>query len=529
MIPTAAGYNPFPTVRSPDALVSFEVISKALAKEEVTVTASASARVGNTAQTVNGVPELAKKYGTLERFGWPLDGSCSLLPSGAEAGFWTQAVTGADGEFESPLTFRYELPKPIDSFGWTLHFDAPGGVWANRVHVEWFDDTDTLLGEIDSSPTDAGEMGRGWGITQFAADYSAVEFTIYGTNEPFRMLRLAEVDFGVSRYFSRDSVSDVRIRYGLTIDASEFPAKELVFTFDNSDGEFNILSPAGVYQYWRNGQVLRAKIRIGEEIVNMGTFMESTAEIGDNRLLVKVRAHDECYRLARQKYYPGTMAEQESVTLKTAVEHVLRGYDLAVNYNGLEDEPVSLILSENHLKRTVLRYLAQAARASVWIDRSNTLQFKRFVIPDADDAVGEITPDELYDWSGVSIAPEFTGCTLTVTREYGEEHDPETETFTFTSGEADDTGENTALYENPCVVPENGQAVCDWLLTAVNWRKKYAVKNRCDPAVEIGDALVISDAFRNDDAAIVTGLDIRFDGVLSATTEAERSFANDIG
>ena len=54
----------------------------------------------------------------------------------------------------------------------------------------------------------------------------------------------------------------------------------------------------------------------------------------------------------------------------------------------------------------------------------------------------------------------------------------------------------------------------------------YAVRNRCDPAVEIGDAVVISDAFRNDDAAIVTGLDIQYNGALSCVTEAERRFGD---
>ena len=67
---------------------------------------------------------------------------------------------------------------------------------------------------------------------RFVGDYSAVEFTFFRTNEPFRMLRLAEIDFGVSRHFDRDSIGEMRIRYGLSPDASAFPAKEFVFTFD---------------------------------------------------------------------------------------------------------------------------------------------------------------------------------------------------------------------------------------------------------------------------------------------------------
>lgn len=979
MISTSSGYNPFPTVRSPDALVSFEVIPRALIKENITATTAASAKMGAVGRTVNGVAELAAKYATLEQYGWKLDGSYSLIPSsGAETGFWTQEVSGIDGVFDEPVKFRYEWSDPIDTFGWTFHFDTPGMVRASQVRAEWFGANGNSLGSIEGNtegcprrvrmkikagiepvqdlhwydypwapgtnvnlynkdngavklylssskvltatngrsvifpcepsttytvskqagqrfsvcytttypannvsaygyivdntgtsltittgsnaaylvvyvwidgtdtctldemldtvqieksdhPTpyvpysnvcqisgwtsatvkyrggdiftsegasmgywidgsgditdhenwlvtdyiDISEYGGvvaheykgeepwvttflrvnlynaekeqigtlagteavsgqwldryfdtdgaayirfscwqgfdeqstleaahtvvtdlsglagtvyggtvdvtagkltvdrvcvwydgsddeqwsmlgtssasayamkikpsnlkrqsgvitawanylrsisnnetwgnfdsfiavnssnelvtgiksittvdewrtylsqhnlqvvyklaspvtyrftpskiwttveggsavadcgpvevqytaneytvissdntgssgGWSLQKFAENYTAVEFTFYGTNEPLRMLRLTEVDFGISRQFSADSVTDMRIVYGTSIDASAFPAKELTFTFDNSDGEFNILSPAGVYQYWRNGQVLRAKIKIGSEVVNMGMFTESTAEIGKNRLLVKVRAHDQCYHMERQKYYPDqAIKANASVKLKTAVEDVLAGYDLKVNYNGLQNELVSCRVNENHPKRTMIRYLAQAARCSVWIDRKNTLQFKRFVEPVRTNAVSKITADELYDWSGVSIAEEFSGCVLTVERELEETASGVGTSYTYTSGESEDTGTNTAMYENPCIAPGKEQDVCDWLLTAANWRKKYAVKNRCDPAVEIGDILVIEDAFHNDDAAIVTGLDVTFDGVLSCVTEAE--------
>lgn len=520
---TSEAYEPFSRVRMVDALVSFEVIPKALVKSQIAATAPA-AKVGRIADTLNGEPEILKKYATVERDGWPLDASCVIMPDyGAETGFWSQAVTDANGDFDTPLVVRMDVGSPIDSFGWTFHFDAPTGVWASRVKAEWFDG-ETSLGVVEGYPDGPGSESYGWSLQQFATEYTAVEFTFYGTNLPLRMLRLAEIDFGISRHFSMNTITEMSIQYGLTPDSSAFPSKELTFVFDNSKGEFNVLSPAGVYQYWRNGQVLTVRLRVNGETVNMGMFRESETEIGANRLLVKVRSHDECYRLARQKYYPGTMASEASVTLQVAVEHVLRGYDMRVDYGGLENETVSLVVSDNHAKRTMLRYLAQAARASVWIDRDGVLRFRRFVSPAAEDAVAEITADELYNWSGVSIVAESAGCVLSVTREYGEGHDPETETEVYTAGTPDDAGADTIYVENPCVAATNGEAVAEWLLAAANWRKRYEVKNRCDPAVEIGDPIIIEDAFHNNDPAIVTGIDIKYNGALYATTSAARSF-----
>lgn len=526
MIQTSAEYRPFSQVREVDGLVSFEVIPKALVKTSITA-AAPTARVGAIKNALNGEPELRKKYATVETEGWHLDGSCYIMPeSGAEIGYWTQAVSGNDGAFSTAQVVTMTIPSPIESFGWTFHFDKPGGIWPSRIKAEWFDANNASLGVIEGYPDGAGaaDEDNGWSLVQYANGYSKVVFTFYGTNEPRRMLRIAEIDFGISRHFSRDSITSLRLEYGLTPDSSAFPSKELTFVFDNSKGEFNVLSPAGVYQYWRNGQILTARMRVNGETVNMGVFRESETEIGANRLLVKVRAHDECYRLSRQKYYPGEMAQQASVTLQAAVTHVIRGYDMPVDYGGLENEPVCLIVSENHAKRTILRYLAQAARASVWIDRDGVLRFRRIVNPTEVDVSAQITADELYNWQGVSIASEVVGCILTVAREYGEGHDPETETETYTAGMPDDAGADTISVDNPCVAASQGSLVAAWLLSAANWRKKYEVKNRCDPAVEIGDAVLIEDAFHNDDPAIVTGLDINYNGGLYAVTKAARSF-----
>lgn len=525
MITTSPTYNPFPTVRSPGAAVSFEVIAKALNKNDITPSASETAKAGSPAETIDGIAELPRKYATAEQMGWRLDGSYTVLPdSGMEAGFWSSSVADASGDFdpEDPVVLHMALPSDTNTFGWTFHFDAPGQIWATEVEIICYDDNDEEIDRITANPSNTGTDGHGWSINHFVREYSSVDFVFKSMSEPLRMLRVSEIDFGVSRHFDRDSIGEMSIKYGMSPDASEFPAKEFKFTFDNSDGEFNVLDPIGVYQYWRNGQILTAKITLGDDAVDMGSFYVTRAEIGRNRLIAKVTAHDECYKLASQKYYPIAMAEEESVTLADAVAHVIRGYDMPVDLGGLGAELVSLRIRDTHNKRTVLRYLAQAARASIWIARNGTLTFRRLVV--ADSSAGQITADELYDWSGVSIAEEITGVTLSVERELEKDENDDPVVETYTSGEPDDEGAHTAIYENPCVLAANGQAVADWLLVMSNWRKQYAVKNRCDPAVELGDTLMIEDAFHNDNNAVVTGIEVSYDGTLSAVTSAARNF-----
>lgn len=632
---TGENYNPFPDIRSPNVFLTFQVLSTSITKNQINANPDTAAKIGKAVDTINGASMLAAKYATLEKYGWPLDGSCSVLPnSGAETGFWPNRLTGADGNFETPVTLMFALPKPVHTLGWTFHFDEPTRIYSPEVRAVCYDADNNQIDDYTGVLESDALPENGWRLTRSVTQYKKVAFTFYGLNEPYRYMRLVEVDFGLSRTFTKDTIGSLNIKHELALDGDALPAKKLTFTFDNADKEFNVLNPIDVYQYWRNGQSVSASIKIGDESVSMGTYFISRAEIGENYLTAKVTAYDEVNQLGSQTFYPAALAESETVTLRQAVEKVLEGYTMGVNLNGLDDEPVSLRIKDTHTKRAVLHYLAQAVRAAVWIDRDDTVQIKRLEVKSSQDA--ELTADALYNWSGVSVGEEVTGVTLMVERELEEEATSETYSAgpgvhlykqsdmesgvwnyttkavnaqrlrakamipvtagtkcyytnptqdvyfgnpkTQTSGSTDfqtslwktpgganavwtivqdgyltfnvrknpsanievseynnivavvapeltesDT-DTSVSYSNPCVAPGYGWAVADWLLAVNNMAKLYAVKNRCDPAVEIGDTLKIADVFANDDRAIVTGLDVTYDGTLYAVTKAQGEF-----
>jgi hypothetical protein len=80
------------------------------------------------------------------------------------------------------------------------------------------------------------------------------------------------------------------------------------------------------------------------------------------------------------------------------------------------------------------------------------------------------------------------------------------------------SGDKIVSVTNPCVADENGQAVAEWLLAQYNRLKSYNVQNRCDLATEIGDTLNVADAYGQNANATVIGIEIRYNGGLSATT-----------
>lgn len=510
-------YNPFPVVRDVDCLISFAVLDQA-AKKDSTVTSTNDAGVlGGIAATINDVSEMGGKYASLERNLWSLDGTFGILPdegSGDEVGWWSNAVSGADGTFSEPPWIQYLFTDPISTLGLTLHFDDRADQYANRVKI-------TCLGSdgisvVDEWITEMDEPIQG--IQHYVGDYYGVRFTFLRTSEPFRRVRLCEVDFGLTKAYNRNSLGKVRITYGMDLLGASLPSRELSFTFDNSDKQYNLLNPDGVYQYLQDGQVISVKMRIGGEKVDMGSFYFTKADASRSAIVPEVVANDRVYILDNGTFDNG---RAEDVTLSAAIGEVLAGFDIPVRFDGdVSGRLVSMTISPNTKIRRAVQLLAQAARCTPYIDRDGVMVFHDFItggVPDMYSAW--ITADELYDYTGVSIADTVQGVRLTVQDDFrpGVDGTPGRQVSYYSGSQ--DVAAAQVLFGNSCVADSEGQAVADWLLKGSAMRKRYKVKNRCDPAVELGDAVRIDDIFGNRENALITGLEVRYDGTLYAVTE----------
>lgn len=511
MIRMPAGYNAFHVIRDVDLKISFSVLDTNADKERAAIETNDGGVFNNIRQTVDGTRIPGGKYTSLESDLWLLDGTFDVLPddiSKTEVGVWSNAISDADGVFDIPPTIRYTFGSTLSTLGWTIHFDVLGGQYATRVAIVAYD--------ADGAVVDAGEYDNDssvMAVQHYASGYSSVEFKFLSTNEPLRRLRLLEVDFGLTKAYDRNSLGSAQIIYGADILSRSLPMRELIFTFDNSDKQYNLLNPDGVYQHLQDGQVISAVISIDGMDVDMGDFYFTKADVSSSGIVPEITAHDKIIKLDGAVFDGGTGA---AMTLSGAISVVLGDFDIPIYYGeGVGDTMVTLSTPRGDsvlTARECIRMLAQAAMCSVLVNRDGVLCFVRFDLKDAED--GTITADELYDYSGVTIADKVDGVTLTVLSEY----DSDGERLTYTAGDVG-VGMNVSAFRNPCVAPENGAAVAKWLLDGLRRRKNYAVKNRCDPAVEIGDTLRIDDIFGNRETAIVTGIEIDYDGTLSAITK----------
>lgn len=504
-------YNPFPRVREVDCRISFGVMDQ---------NAKNAAITGNDAgffprydETVDGVNEIGGKWASLERDFWRLDGTYDIAPDnmdGVQTGWWSSVISGADGSFENPPYIRYDFGQPLSTLGWTLWFDGKTGQYASSVMIEVLAADGSVIETLVYSMETPLQAYR-----HYVGDYYGVRFTFLGTSEPFRRVRLVQVDFGLTQFYDRDTLGSVNLIYGAAPDGSALPSRELVFTFDNSDKAYNLLNPDGVYQYLQDGQIINAKMVIDGIAVDMGDFVFTSADASRSYILPTITAHDRIYSLDAYEFNGG---RDEETSLAEAVSEVLgiTDFDIPVEYgDGIAARRVHMSVPPETPARKALQMFSQAARCTAYVGRDSVLRFVDLALKDSPD--GFITEDELHDYSGVGITDRVHGVRLTVSDEFrpGKDGTPGRQVYWYAGDEGRAKG-----YSNPCVADSEGQSVADWLFRVANMRKKYSVRNRCDPAAEIGDTLNIADAYGNHENAIVTGLDIRFGSSLMATTEA---------
>lgn len=504
-------YNPFPRVREVDCRISFGVMDQNA--KNAAITGNDAGFFPRYEETVDGVNEIGGKWAILERDFWRLDGTYDIAPDnmdGVQTGWWSAVISGADGSFENPPYIRYDFGQPLSTLGWTLWFDGKAGQYASSVRVEVLSADGSVIETLTYSMETPLQAYR-----HYVGDYYGVRFTFLGTSEPFRRVRLVQTDFGLTQFYDRDTLGSVNLIYGAAPDGSALPSRELVFTFDNSDKAYNLLNPDGVYQYLQDGQIINAKVVIDGIAVDMGDFIFTSADASGSYILPTITAHDRIYALDAYEFNGG---RDEEVSLAAAVAEVIgvTGLDIPVYFgDGIGERRVHMSVKFGTTVRKTLQQLAQAARCTPYIDRDSVLRFEDFVVKDAPD--GTITAHELYDYSGVGITDRVHGIRLTVSDDFrpGKDGTPGRQVYWYSGDEGRAVG-----YANPCIADSEGQTVADWLFAAANMRKKYKVKNRCDPAAEIGDTLNIADAYGNHENAVVTGLDIRFGSSLSAVTEA---------
>ncbi len=406
--------NPYAAELYCKMLLSFRLVDNTAAADATTTATGYNTSISQLAQTHDNVEAMSAKWATLETKGWPLDGTCDIMPdsvSGYQTGLWSNAsnASGALSGVTATVTFTVDH----DSYGFTLAFDDKADWYPKSVTLAAYNSSNTL---IDSETFDCVSARQV--LIMPVENYRKIIITFNTTQEPYQRVHMAECVFGV---IELPELIKTTVLYETDPRMQKLPCGELVATIENSDGRYNQRSPNSLYAYLQQGQPFNElKTGLGEsqadiEYVNMGTqFYYTKSAAKDGSMTADITANDLFYRMDKTIYRKGTNSTDTVTNLIAAV--------LADSGTGLTASIPSAIGSRvigsciplvSH--REAIRLIAQAARCSAFINRNNQLQLAVVAVGTSLDA---LDGSNMLDWPDVEVDDAVNTVNVSISSTY---------------------------------------------------------------------------------------------------------------
>ena len=215
------------------------------------------------------------KYATCEKNQFALDNTFELMPEKEELrnmGWWSNQMSDENGNFATPLTLEINFTEVHSSLGLTFIFSEAGD-YASKLNVKYYDRNDDLVSDVDFTPDKYNYV-----CNNIVENYKRLVVTFYGTNRPYRYLKIYKILYGAEKTFEGDNLMSASILEELDLLSSEISINTLDFTVYSADDEFNIINPKGFYSLLQQRQKLEVKEILLKENKEkeMGTFYLDT-------------------------------------------------------------------------------------------------------------------------------------------------------------------------------------------------------------------------------------------------------------
>lgn len=503
MLNTSATFAPYTDARHCDIRVSFRLVDTDAATDATATAAQYNSTISQLTQTHDGTEGMVK-YATLENNGWPLNGTCAILPdsiSGIQTGYWSD-LSGADGTFTANPTLTFSFTGDHSSIGFTVLFDW---IYPKTMTLVVYDALDAEIDRVTVTVTNQKCI-----VDLPVEDYRKIVLTFSETQEPYQRVRLSEVIFGIVQDFDKSNTTTATILYEVSPSSENLPTSELAITIDNTDYKYNLANPSGIYAYLQQGQPLYAELGVGGEYVNMGRFYFAKSEAQDGTMTAQITAYDRIYQLDKSICRIGTTG---TWTVSAAVAAVIADSGLTITTSiptAIGNLTINKCIPPNATHREALRLIAQAAMCSCYFDRDDVLIFKEIKSGTSADILNN---DNMSVKAKITVSDRINTIELTVRDEYAE-----TETI-YTAA---DVGEGETAQVWSVDNPLGNQATADWLLQVAQMRTKYTLAERGNPAREIADTATIYDAYGGHADAVIIKEAFSYNGGLFCETEAVR-------
>jgi len=242
-------------------------------------TASAEAPWSLLDQVRNYELDTPARMATLERSRWLLDGSFSLFPDNyavpGEVGYASDAMSGADGRFPSPVWVQLNFEHVRILQGCSVYFteDPMDGVPADFTVTLYHGETELHTVEIKANREHKVKL-RGFTVY----NPTAIRLTVTRMSLPFRRLRVVEIIMGLYERWGNGDLHSFSVTLQGQFSCLSIPYGTAALEMDNSERLFEPRRKDFIFESLEERQgidlYIGARTPQGVERARLGTFYQ---------------------------------------------------------------------------------------------------------------------------------------------------------------------------------------------------------------------------------------------------------------
>lgn len=434
-----------------------------------------------------------KRYATLERNLWTLDGTRSVVPNSAPYG----NVGYASNDFSAAgVEIIFPESRPVAIPGLTITWSSEYNEYPTQFSVTARNGSDIVASAYVGNNTDVVSV-----VDMEMVDYDRLVIEVYGWNVPDHRARIDLVMFGHVISFSKSDVMRFTHEQRGDLNSGELTKNSIDFALDNSTGQWNPSNPTGLGKYLSERQ--KVNVRYGmtvngsTEWIKAGTFYLSEWRAPANGMEASFVARDVFEYLLNEPY-----TGPKNGTLKQFVESA---FESAPEDLELEiDDSLSGITAEfgedEHTQAEVVQMCANAAGCVIRHDRSG----KVFIEPLNTTHSGySITAALSYSHPELTLAKPLKAVSVAYSGE----------TYSLPvsiSGE-------TQTVNNPLInTLGRAQGIAEWVRDTMESRKTLDGEFRADPRLDLFDVVTVESKYGQIAPVAITDVKYQYTGAFRA-------------
>ena len=525
----------YDTIRQSKAKITFEILDDdAYEKNKIIVTTNES--ISRQDQLLNKVRETSISYATYEHDFFKLDGTFAISDDEDdthEVGWISESICDTNGMFEINPVATIEFSEFINTPGFTIIFDKRLNEYADTFSVKGY-----RSGEMIYRQDITGNKNTSVIIDESIEGANKIQLEIVKWAKPYRRSRVVEIDIGLVKEYTDDEIVNFNIIEELDTINSALAANEMTFTINNSDKQFNILNPNGIYRFINYRQAFYASLGImlaDEQIeyVSIGKYYLTDWKSDEGALTATFTGRDILNSIENVEL---SSAKTATIILYSLTESILK--QMSVKSYQIDDKlkeiNVNSDVSDMECKE-LLQCIGVVAKAVIYQDRDGILQIKCLetlkegvsYINHAGQSYSGLIYTELnseYRYKTISLdnqykIPQVSLDSIVNRIEITYRVNGVDTLFTLTSGVKE--GKKLEV-TNPLIYSEEqAKEVAEWLMQELGARYIYECDWRQNPALECGDNVLIEDGFKAMKQSRIVKQEFEYTGYLRGRTTAK--------